>query len=344
MRWKLKDNFSLSNQSAMKKSISYFAMFFIVMLCLQCKIEPVNPGPTFPGKPPLTVDVLQLNVWQEGTMVKRGFDAIVDVILQSKANVVTLSEVRNYGGTKFNERIVAALKAKGSTFYSFYDDNVGILSKFPITSFTAKMYSGAFDKAIIQVSAGINIAVYSAHIDYTHYACYLPRGYDGITWKKLPAPVTDVSQVLEQNLASERDEAINAFIADADTEQKKGNIVILGGDFNEPSHLDWTAETKNLFDHNGTVVPWQNSVALKNRGYKDAYRVKYPDPVKYPGFTWAAFNKDASLSSLVWAPDADERDRIDFIYYNQDKRISLEDIIVVGPSGSIVRGKGFEDA
>ncbi|MGY0038407.1 endonuclease/exonuclease/phosphatase family protein [Pedobacter sp. NJ-S-72] len=153
-----------------------------------------------------------------------------------------------------------------------------------------------------------------------------------------------MNKVLEQNLASERDEAINAFIADADTEQKKGNIVILGGDFNEPSHLDWTEETKNLFDHNGTVVPWQNSLALKNKGYKDAYRVKYPDPVKYPGFTWAAFNQDAALSSLVWAPDADERDRIDFIYYNQDKRISLDDIIVVGPSGSIVRGKGFEDA
>ncbi|MEG1026709.1 MAG: hypothetical protein RSF34_19710, partial [Flavobacterium sp.] len=40
--------------------------------------------------------VLSLNTWHEGTTVKRGFDAIVDVILQSDADIVLLSEIRNY--------------------------------------------------------------------------------------------------------------------------------------------------------------------------------------------------------------------------------------------------------
>lgn len=335
----------------MKKRVLCCTMLVAAFLSSQCKKVSPEPVTDLPASVPesvpvahvLKVNVLQLNIWQEGTSVNGGFDGIVDVVLQSKADVVTLSEVRNYSNTKFNERIVAALKAKGSVFYSFYDNNVGILSRFPIASFTAGIHDGDFDKAILKIDPKVTIAVYSAHIDYTHYACYLPRGYDGTTFKKIKAPITDVNKVLEENLASTRDEAINAFMEDAVAEQKNGNIVILGGDFNEPSYLDWTTATKDLFDHHGTVIPWQNSLALKNKGYQDAYRVKYADPVKYPGFTWAAFNKDVALSKLVWAPDADERDRIDFIYYNDDKRMHLENITIVGPSGSIVRGKGFED-
>ncbi|UKJ06811.1 endonuclease/exonuclease/phosphatase family protein [Solitalea lacus] len=332
----------------MQRRFLFVALFIMAVFVGNCKSavsEIISPKTISPSvdTDSLQLKVLQLNVWQEGTMLNGGFDAIADVIIQSKADVVTLSEVRNYNGTKFNERIISALKVKGANFYSFYDNNVSILSKFQIASFTAGMYSGNFDKIILQPSKEVRIAVYSVHIDYTHYACYLPRGYDGVTWKKLPAPITDVNAILQQNIDSKRDEAINAFVADAAEEQKKGSIIIMGGDFNEPSHLDWTEATKNLFDHNGTVVPWHNSITLQNKGYKDAYRVKYPDPVKYPGFTWAAFNANAELSKLVWAPDADERDRIDFIYYNDDKRITLQNIIVVGPSACIVRGSGFED-
>ena len=55
---------------------------------------------------------------------------------------------------------------------------------------------------------------------------------------------------------------------------------------NEPSHLDWKENTKNLWDHNGTVVRWDCSVLLENAGFKDAYRTKYPNPVTHPGFTF----------------------------------------------------------
>ena len=35
--------------------------------------------------------------------------------------------------------------------------------------------------------------------------------------------------------------------------------VIVAGDFNECSHLDWTEATKDLCGHNGVVMPWKNS-------------------------------------------------------------------------------------
>lgn len=40
--------------------------------------------------------ILQWNIWQEGTMVKGGYDAIVEEIVRLKPDFVTLSEVRNY--------------------------------------------------------------------------------------------------------------------------------------------------------------------------------------------------------------------------------------------------------
>ena len=40
--------------------------------------------------------VLQWNIWQEGTKVTGGYDAIVDEIIRLKPDFVTFSEVRNY--------------------------------------------------------------------------------------------------------------------------------------------------------------------------------------------------------------------------------------------------------
>ena len=43
--------------------------------------------------------VLQWNIWQEGTKVTGGYDAIVDEIIRLKPDFVTFSEVRNYNNT-----------------------------------------------------------------------------------------------------------------------------------------------------------------------------------------------------------------------------------------------------
>ena len=77
--------------------------------------------------------VLQWNVWQEGTMVPGGYDAIVNEIVRLQPDFVTFSEVRNYHNTRFNDRIVASLKEKGLDYYSFYTYDTGLLSKHPIT-------------------------------------------------------------------------------------------------------------------------------------------------------------------------------------------------------------------
>ncbi|MGE8378379.1 MAG: endonuclease/exonuclease/phosphatase family protein, partial [Sphingobacterium sp.] len=182
---------------------------------------------------------------------------------------------------------------------------------------------------------------YSLHLDYTNYACYLPRGYDGVTWKKLETPITKVSAIVEANRKSKRDEAIRDIIHDVDGE-KQSQSFIIAGDFNEPSHLDWTVATKDLFDHRGAVVPWDCSVLLNKAGFKDSFRVQYPNPVSHPGFTYPAFNKDVPIDKLAWAPTADDRDRIDYVYYRSKQPLKVVKARIVGPVETVKYAKKQE--
>ena len=92
-------------------------------------------------------------------------------------------------------------------------------------------------------------------------------------------------------------EEINPFIENADKVP-----VIIGGDFNSGSHLDWIENTRQL--HYDKVVEWPVSKNMQLHGFKDSFREIHPDPLKYPAGTWGGFLFDNMIS-----------DRIDYIYY-----------------------------
>lgn len=288
-----------------------------------------------------TIKVLQFNIWQEGAVVKGGFDAVADEIVRSNADFVTLSEVRNYHNTRFCDRIVEALKERGQTYYSFYTEDSGLLSRYPISD-SSTVYPLNDDRGsiyrLVTKKGDQEFAVYTAHLDYRNCAYYDVRGYDGNDWEKIE-PVTSLDSILLLNRASVRDDAMARFISVAEKDKAAGRIVILGGDFNEPSHLDWTEATEDMRDHYGLVIPWDVSVMLEKAGYKDSYREKYPDPVTHPGFTCPGDCPDIALEKLVWSPEADDRDRIDFIMYAPFEGLSLTDVTIVGPKGDILRGE-----
>ena len=289
--------------------------------------------------------VLQWNIWQEGTAVPGGYDAIVREIVRLKPDFVTFSEVRNYHNTRFCDRIVQSLKEKGETYYSFYSYDSGLLSRHPITDsltvFPEKDDHGSIYKLESNIH-GHKIAVYTAHLDYLNDAYYNVRGYDGSTWEEIPIPQT-VLEVLKVNDASLRDDAIRCFIDEARKDIAEGTIVILGGDFNEPSHLDWIRETKDLYDHNGLIIPWTVPLMLDNAGFIDTYRTLYPDVLQYPGFTFPADNPLIPVEKLTWTPKSDERDRIDYVFYHPHPAVTLKDAIIFGPKGSIVKSRRVEE-
>lgn len=274
--------------------------------------------------------VLQWNIWQEGTVIPGGYDAIVNEIARLRPDFVTLSEVRNYENTNFTARLVQSLKEKGETYYSFYTYDTGLLSRYPITDSLTVFPEKNDHGSIYRLTADINgqkIAVYTAHLDYLDDAYYNVRGYDGSTWEEIPIPTT-VEEVLKRNVASQRDDAIRLFIEQAKKDRAAGYTIILGGDFNEPSHQDWTEETKDLYDHHGFVIPWTVPVLLDEAGLKDAYREFYPDVLNYPGFTYPSDNPAKPADKITWAPKADERDRIDYIWYYPEKGLKVKDAAI----------------
>jgi len=299
---------------------------------------PAEPKPEVDGVSGL--NVLTFNVWHGGTQVADGAQQIADIIQQTDADVTFLPEVGQA------PQQVAALLG----YQQLTATDTGIVSRYPIvsTDTVGKWWS----KAVIDVN-GTEVVVYGGHLEYRWYTTYLPRGYGGEihgdwppgwnTWNKLDAPVTDVDAILAANVQSGRPATAADLVADIASEREAGRIAVVGGDFNEPPSQDWTAATADLFDHNGVVIPWQTTQTLLDGGLVDAFRTVHPDPAANPGFTWPSDNALFPTSSLTWAPEADERDRIDYIFATPDERLTIDGASVVGPQSTIVRDERVVD-
>ena len=299
---------------------------------------PAEPKPEVDGVSGL--NVLTFNVWHGGTQVADGAQQIADIIQQTEADVTFLPEVG-----QAPQQVAALLGYQHLTA-----TDTGIVSRYPIvsTDTVGKWWS----KAVIDVN-GTEVVVYGGHLEYRWYTTYLPRGYGGEihgdwppgwnTWNKLDAPVTDVDAILAANVQSGRPATAADLVADIASERDAGRIAVVGGDFNEPPSQDWTAATADLFDHNGVVIPWQTTQTLLDGGLVDAFRTVHPDPAANPGFTWPSDNALFPTSSLTWAPEADERDRIDYIFATPDERLTIDGASVVGPQSTIVRNERVVD-
>lgn len=286
---------------------------------------------------PTELKVMTFNIWQEGTMVANGLDKIRDVILATSPDIVSFTEIRNYNDEDWTAKILKKLKDKGIDYFGkFAGGDVSLISKYPITA-SEVVYDG--EGSVVKYTVKVEtktLVVAAAHLDYTGYACYLPRGYYGGTpnWNLIKDqngnkdPVTNVDEILAYNKKSTRDEQIAAFLSAVKNET---NPIILMGDFNEPSHLDWTAKAANRFDHNGVVINWPSTYALYQNGFIDAYRNFYPDELTHPGITWPS--KVHGKDSTSWTPLSDERDRIDFIFY-KGQGIKTTSATMVGPKAS----------
>lgn len=295
------------------------------------------------------IKVLSLNVWQEGTMIKNGYQAIIDRIVDINPDIITLQEVRNYKDD-FQKRLAADLQKRGLTYnvastYAKYGkeksagigkkgtDDTGILTKYKIIADDSAEKS---TRALIDIN-GQTAAVYSVHLDYLSLAQYEPRGYSGDSYRALPNAITDEKQVLADNARSKRPQQISAVLEDAKALRQKGDVVIIAGDFNEPSYLDWTEKNRNQYGHNGAVIHWTSSKRVADAGYLDTFRTRNPDEQLHPGFTWLANNTE-KLHPDIKDPGIDERDRIDFIYIDNSGKLEVVDSKTYGPAGEVVGG------
>lgn len=215
-------------------------------------------------------------------------EATIQAIKSTKADIVGVQEISE-PRLNYLARELDYYYHHNGNHEASYENDTGILSRYPISR--ATKYG-----ATIYLNVDYPIHIYNVHLSASPYEPYDLR--DG---------KIDEAEAVQQ-ARFHRFPQIQPVLKDMKEELKAGAPVFLTGDFNEPSHLDWTRKAASKGMHGGKSVQWPISFELARQGLKDAYRTVYPDEVNHPGFTWTTLQGD---------PD-EVHDRIDYVYYSGD--------------------------
>jgi endonuclease/exonuclease/phosphatase family metal-dependent hydrolase len=224
------------------------------------------------------------NIWHGGREdgEELGPQRVVEIIKAHDIDVVAMQETYGSG-----ERISKAL---GFHFHP-RGTNVSILSRYPILEDLSVLQEFQCVGALLELPNGGRIAVYSL---------WLP--YKNDIWLKgarncdAPGDMMQACAPSASSLTLIRD-AIHVRLA----EKKYADVpVILAGDFNSMSHLDYGLVALSQFQ---AVVDWPTSHVLLDCGFVDSYREHHPVIDRLKDRTWSPRFADQ------------EQDRIDFIYY-----------------------------
>lgn len=294
------------------KQICFYVLLLLLPLLFSCseKIE----------KPQLKV--LVWNIWHGGndeSLPEDGRPSVIEVIKTSEADVVLMIET--YGSAPI-------ISDSTGLNYHLISNNLSIYSRFPITKQLAFQDSiSTFNFGGVEILAfdSIPIAVFDTWLHY------LPDT------RLAPTHLPEDSILAWENAGSRDDEVrkvVNSIEAYLDNSE---NIpVLIGGDMNSHSHLDWTEATKDTFNHEEAVVNWTISRTFTDAGLSDSYREIHPNPLTHPGVTWiSGIDKNGNFGY-------NKQDRIDYLYYKGSciKPVNSESYTV--PPGKILNFKGKE--
>lgn len=242
------------------------------------------------------VDVLRVmsyNLWHGWGRMNQGAAKGIRSIIEADVDIIGTQEtVDNVSGS--NAYHVQTIANELGWYYSPTGaGDSGIASRYPITAaYTAGIAKGV--RIRLCSNPLREVVIFNTHLDHQRYGPYEAKR----------AGSTNAS-VLAEELASLRDEQIAAILSGMSGHLASANMVpvFLTGDFNCPSHLDWTSA--NSAAHYGKVVAWPVTVAVANAGMIDSFRQVFPNPQSQPGITW---------SPIYSSPD-EPQDRIDLIFH-----------------------------
>ena len=217
-------------------------------------------------------------------------------IRESGADIIGLQEISVARMTEVAQQLGYFYHSFGKTSANLSNQDTGILSRFKIV----QVYSNG---VVVQVNKNLQVAIFTCHLSPYPYQPYDFR--DG----KISTPSQAVAS------ASFRLDEIDPMLDELEEARAKNIPVFITGDFNEPSHLDWTIETANTGLHFGKAVAWPVSSAIVLDDWVDVWRLKMTSPLNFPGITWTPFES----ANEVY-------DRIDIIYQNQTPLLTLSDI------------------
>ena len=255
------------------------------------------------------VRVMSYNIHRGGVvMLKQPLSQTAKVIQSAKADIVGIQETRAPRGDKLEE--LAKLlgwnhdMGKGSQ----------ILTRYEILE---SLNSGVK----IKLDSGKEAYVFNLHLPSHPYQPYQLLGIRP-KWHKHTNDITFIKTEAEaiEWAKKARGRELTKLLRLIRSIPDKQAPVFVVGDFNEPSHLDWTERAAKAVRH-PIKVEYPNSLAMIKAGFTDAYRAIYRDEMKHPGYTWSSFYKFDDPTT--------HHDRIDFVYF-KGKGIRLKEVKIVG--------------
>ena len=235
--------------------------------------------------------ILSFNILFGGTHLGQPLNQTAKVIETSGADVTVLCEHMGSARPLADRLALHYYEVKSLP----YRDSVAVLSRFPIIE--------TFDHGVrLELSDDETACVFGVHLSSSPYQPYQVR--DGA--------FSRVEEVVE-SAETTRGREIDRVLAEISTRMKKRERVFLCGDFNEPSHLDWTDRSAAAGFHFKTMVPWPCSSKIIASGMVDSLRAVYPDECDFPAVTWTTVPGEG----VGGAADVinEVHDRIDFVYH-----------------------------
>jgi endonuclease/exonuclease/phosphatase family metal-dependent hydrolase len=264
----------------------------------------ITPVPSIAATPslvptpaPMSLKVMDFNIEYGGQQVD--FAKIVEAVQAADPDAVAIEEAEGH---------TRELAEKAG--YPYANVRNQVISKFPIID-----PPGADGKYVyIEVAPGAVVALSNVHLPSDPYGPYLVRDGGAVE------DVIKLEQDTRMPAIQSRLDVLPALVA-------QGIPTFLTGDFNAPSHLDWTSATVGKLPQIKYPVDWPVSKAVEAAGFTDAYRALHPDPLADPGLTWWA-----GRPIVDDYPDhKDPQDRIDILYAAGNA--TPTDIKIVGEAG-----------
>ena len=231
--------------------------------------------------------VMAWNIWHGGREDGKevGPKRVVEVIQKSKADIVAMQET--YGsGERISKRLGFHYQPRGT--------NLSIHSRYPIVEDISVFQEFKCVGSLIELPNCQKIAF---------YCIWLPYGKDiWLEGRRKNLKIAELQKACQPS-ASDLQKIYDAIKKRLADKKYKDVSIMVAGDFNSMSHLDYCPTTEKQF---GQTIDWKTSRILIDAGFRDSYRETNPVIDRKIDSTWTPrFPKQ-------------EQDRIDFVYYKSD--------------------------
>ncbi|MDP1702770.1 MAG: endonuclease/exonuclease/phosphatase family protein [Aestuariivirga sp.] len=252
------------------------------------------------------VTLLSFNMWGAGANEQKPIDETVAVIKASGADIIGVQETvpepdpctADVCAATGNSRAKDVAAALGYHYHEFEHNTDNhwadaVISRFPFGKETPNGVGVEIDMN------GRKVVAYSMNLDDAPY-----QPYQLLNIEYGDSPFLRTADETIKAASETRGKALALLLADIKSMTDAGAQFVMG-DFNEPSHLDWTEKAAAAGRH-PLAVEYPTTKAVEAEGFVDTFRVAFPDEMAKPGVTWTPTSEPTD-------PE-DHHDRIDFVF------------------------------